>query len=65
MWCALTQNKCSGSFIFEGPAVTGDTFLVMMQDSALRHIAVGTAFQSDDAPPHFLRRIRAFMYRFS
>jgi len=34
-----------------------------MENTALRHVPVGTASQSRGAPPHFSRRVRAFLDR--
>jgi hypothetical protein len=41
--------------------VTGDTFLVMMENTALRHIHVGTYFQLYGAPPVFPLCVCAFL----
>jgi len=43
--------------------VTGDTFLAVMDNTPLRHVSVGTVFQSDGASPHFSRRVRVFVDR--
>jgi hypothetical protein len=43
--------------------MTGDTFLTVMENTALRHDPVGTVLQSDGAPPHFSRHFRAFLDR--
>jgi hypothetical protein len=36
------ENKVIGPFFLEEPTVTDDTFLVMMENIALRHVPVGT-----------------------
>jgi len=45
----------------EEPAVTGDTFLAMMANIALRHVPVGTVIQPDGALPQFSCRVHAFL----
>jgi hypothetical protein len=45
----------------EEPAVTGDTFLAMMENIALRHVPVRTRIQSDGTLPHFSGRVRTFL----
>jgi len=50
------------TFSFEEPTVTGDNFLALMENNALHHAAVGTAFQSDGALPHF-SHVHAFLDR--
>jgi hypothetical protein len=55
VWCALMKDKVIGPFFFEEPAVTGDTYL--------RHVTVATVSQTNGAPPHFSRRVRAFLDR--
>jgi hypothetical protein len=57
------KNKCIGSFCSKEPTVTGDTFLAVMENTALRHVPVGTVLQSDGAPCHFSRHVRAFLDR--
>jgi hypothetical protein len=42
--------------------VTGDTFLAVTENTALRHAPVGTFLQLDGAPPHFSSRVRAVLY---
>jgi hypothetical protein len=37
--------------------------MAMMENTALRHVAVGTVFQLDEAPPHFSRCFRVFLDR--
>jgi hypothetical protein len=34
-----------------------DTFLTMMENTALRRVPVGTLFQPDGEPPHVSRRV--------
>jgi hypothetical protein len=41
--------------------VTGDAFLVMVENNALRHLPVGTVFQLNGALPHFSRRVGDFL----
>jgi hypothetical protein len=57
------ENKVISPFIFEEPTVTGDTFLAMMENTALRHVPVRTAFQLDGAPPHFSYCVHAFLVK--
>jgi len=47
------KNKVFSPFFFEEPTVTGDTFLAMMENTALCHVHVGTVFQLDGVPFHF------------
>jgi len=61
VWRVLLKNKLS--VLSEGPTVTGDTSLAMMENTALRHVPVGTVFQLDGAPPHFCHRFVAFLDR--
>jgi hypothetical protein len=48
----IQMKKLSVLLFFEEPTVSSDTFLAMMENIALRHVPMGTVFQSDDAPPH-------------
>jgi hypothetical protein len=48
---------------FEEPTVTGDTFLAVMENTALRYAPVGTVFQLGGTSPHFSHRVRAFLDR--
>jgi len=41
--------------------VTDDTFLAMMEITALHHITVGTVLQLDGAPSHFSNCVCAFL----
>jgi hypothetical protein len=61
VWCTLMMNESTGPFFFEERTVTGDNFLAMMENTASRHVPVGTIFQLHGAPPHFPRRIHAFL----
>jgi hypothetical protein len=47
----------------EGPRVTGDNFLAMMEKAALLHVPAGKVVQSESAPPHFSHRVRVFLDR--
>jgi hypothetical protein len=49
------------SFFFEESAVTGGTFLVMMESIASRHVPVRKVFQFYGAQPHLFRRVHAFL----
>jgi hypothetical protein len=60
----LVKNKVISPLVFEKPTVTGDTFLAMTQKIAFRHVSVETVFPADDAPPHFFRRVFAFLVPF-
>jgi hypothetical protein len=57
------KNNVIGPFFFEEHAVTGDTSLVMMENTALLNVPVGTVFQSDDASSHFSHCVHAFLDR--
>jgi hypothetical protein len=63
MWRALMKNKVNDPFFIAEPTVTGDNFLAMIENTALRHAPVGTILQLDGAPPHFSRRVRDFLDR--
>jgi hypothetical protein len=54
LWCALMTSKITGLFIFEESVVTDDSFLVMMKDTALRRVSVGTILQFSRRFPTFL-----------
>jgi hypothetical protein len=56
-------HEVIGPLFFEEPVVSGDTFLAMMENTALRHISVETILQSDSAPPHFSSRVCDFLDR--
>jgi hypothetical protein len=43
--------------------VTGDTFLAIMENTALCHVRVGAVFLLDDAPLYFSHRVCAFPNR--
>jgi len=43
--------------------VTGDTFLTMVEKTALRHVPVRTVFQLNGASAHFYRHVGAFLNR--
>jgi hypothetical protein len=60
VWCSVMKNNIIGPFFFQETAMTGETFLAMMEGTFLRHIPAGTVFQLDGAPPNFSRRVRAF-----
>jgi hypothetical protein len=55
------DERVIGPFLFEEPTVTGDTFPAIMMNISLRHVPIGTVFQSGGAPPHFSRHVRAFL----
>jgi hypothetical protein len=55
------KKKVAGPFFFKEPAVTGDTLLAMMDNTA--SVPVGTFFQLHSAPPHFSRRPYTFLDR--
>jgi hypothetical protein len=57
------KNKVTGPFLFEEPMVTGDTFLAMMDNTALCHIPVGTLFKLHGAPFHLSCHVHAFLDR--
>jgi hypothetical protein len=52
------ENKVTRTFLLEELAVTGDTFLALMENTVLRHVPVGTLFQSG-----FFRRVCASLSR--
>jgi hypothetical protein len=45
------DDKVICPFCFEEPAVTGDTFLTMMENTTLCHFPVGTVSQLHDGSP--------------
>jgi len=45
----------------EGAKVAGDTFLDMIENTALCHVPVGADFQLDGAVPHFSSHVSAFL----
>jgi hypothetical protein len=63
VWFAMMKNKVISPSCFEEPTVTGDTFLAVMDNTALCHVPAGTVSQSDSAPTHFSRRVSAFVDR--
>jgi len=46
-----TLHKFIDRLLFIEHTVTSDTFLAMMENTALCHVPLGTVFQSDSAPP--------------
>jgi hypothetical protein len=63
VWCAFVKHKVTGPIFFEEPLVTGDTFLTLVENSALRHVPVGTVFQSNGATLHSSHLVHAFLDR--
>jgi hypothetical protein len=61
VWCALMKNKVTSLLLSEEPAVTGDTFLAIIENTALHHVPVRTVFQSDGAPHYFSCCVRVFL----
>jgi hypothetical protein len=43
--------------------LTGDTLLLMIENTYLCHIAMRTVFYLDGAPPHFSCHVRPFLDR--
>jgi hypothetical protein len=39
------ENQVTGPFFLEEPTVAGDTFLAMMDNTALHHVHMETVFQ--------------------
>jgi hypothetical protein len=60
MQTPIGKNQEKSNLESEGARVTGDTFLAVMKNVALRHVPVGTVFQFDGAQPHLSRRVCAF-----
>jgi len=44
------ENKVTRTFLLEELAVTGDTFLALMENTVLRHVPVGTVLLLGGAP---------------
>jgi hypothetical protein len=57
------KYKVISPFCFEEHTVTGDTFLAAMENAALYHVPVITAFQLEVAPPHFCHHFCASVDR--
>jgi hypothetical protein len=57
------RKQIRGPFPFEKCVITGDNFLTMMENTAFCHVSVGIVFQLNGAPPHFYRRVPAFLQR--
>jgi hypothetical protein len=53
MWCVLMKNRVFSPFFFEVSVVTDDTYLAMLDNTALHHVTMGTVFQLGGAPPYF------------
>jgi hypothetical protein len=59
----MTKNKFIGPSFSEEPTVTGDSFLAVMDNTALCHVHVRTVFQLHGAPTHFSHHVHAFLDR--
>jgi hypothetical protein len=44
VWCTLIEFKVTGSIPFEEPKVTGNNFLVVMENTALHRVPMGIIF---------------------
>jgi hypothetical protein len=42
VWCTLMRNRVIGPFIFDEPVETGDSFLAVIESTALFHVPLGT-----------------------
>jgi hypothetical protein len=51
MWASLMQNKLIGQFFFSEKAVTGHSYLDMLELYALPRLQPQTILQQDVAPP--------------
>jgi hypothetical protein len=51
------EKQTNQPFLFR----TGDTFLAMMENTALHHVPVGTVFQLDGVLPCFFHCVHAFL----
>ncbi|XP_076037630.1 uncharacterized protein LOC143023047 [Oratosquilla oratoria] len=57
VFCAVTERSVYGLFFFEGPSITGQTYLEMLQNWLLPRLQAaegdGYIFQQDGALPHW------------
>ena len=65
VFCAVTERSVYGPFFFEGPSITGQTYLEMLQTWLLPRLQAGEGndyiFQQDGAPPHWSLNVREFL----
>jgi hypothetical protein len=61
--CAFMKNKAISPFSFEEAMVTSDTFMTMIEYTALCYVHVGTVLQLDGALPPISHHIHAFLDR--
>jgi hypothetical protein len=52
-----------GPFLFEESTMTSDTFLIIIDNTALHHVFVGTIFKLRGASPPFSHRVSPFLVR--
>lgn len=60
MWYAVMKN-INSPFYLEEHLVAGNKFLVIIEETALRHIPAGTVFKLGGAPSHFSHCVHAFL----
>jgi hypothetical protein len=63
VWCAVVKNNIISIFFLEEPTMSGDKCLAVMENTAMRHVPVGTVFHLDGAPPRFPCCVRVLMDR--
>jgi hypothetical protein len=64
VFCAISQTKFYGPFLFDENTVTGVTYLAMLQNWLLSQISEDSEdfiFQQDWAAPHWHRDVRRFL----
>jgi len=47
LWCILMKNKIISPFFLQEAVVTGDTFLITMENTALHHVTVGAVIHNE------------------
>lgn len=63
-FCAVTEQSVYGPFFFEGPSITGQTYLEMLTNWLIPRLAAEGGdyiFQQDGAPPHWSLAVRTFL----
>ncbi|PNF36768.1 hypothetical protein B7P43_G11153, partial [Cryptotermes secundus] len=63
VWAGLMHSKLIGLFFFSGKAVTGRSYLDMLELYALSQLPPQTILQQDGASPHFFHRVRNHLDR--
>lgn len=65
VFCAISRRKVYGLFFFDGPSVTGASYLNMLEQWLFPQLEENEpenfSFQQDGAPPHWHNEVRAWL----